>query len=312
MSTVKSSAETMVAICDSGLAKSKMTLVNNLILAFMAGAYIGFGGLFAIKVAAGMPLETWGTLQRLVFGGVFPVGLLLVILAGADLFTGDCMFMPSASWRHKIAMGKFFRILILAFIGNFVGSVIIALMGSYSGILSDPASSTYAVNLANGKCALAFWPALVRGILCNWLVCLAIYVAIAASDGVSKMLLLWPPITAFVALGFEHSVANMTFIPLGIMLGSTDAYAALSGVPALTASWSGLLVTNLIPVTLGNFIGGSVFVGLLYYKANNVKRLPTPQAAASSSPQKQPAKQPAEGRLAASGVNDWETGTGSK
>jgi formate/nitrite transporter len=271
MSAVKSSAETMETVCNVGLAKSKMTLSNNLILAFMAGAYIGFGAILALKCAAGMPMETWGSLQRIVFGGVFPVGLLLVLLAGADLFTGDCMFMPAAVWRHKVPMSKFARILILAYAGNLVGGIALAYLTAYSGLLSDAASAAYTVTVANGKCVLPFGVAFVRGILCNWLVCLAIYLTLAASDGVSKMVLLWPPILAFVALGFEHSVANMTFIPLGLLIGSSDAYAALSSVPALTATWYGLFITNLVPVTIGNFIGGSVFVGMLYYKANGIK-----------------------------------------
>jgi formate/nitrite transporter len=273
MSAVKSSAETMEAVCNVGLAKSKMTILNNLILAFLAGAYIGFGAILALKCAGGMPAATWGSLQRIVFGGVFPVGLLLVLLAGADLFTGDCMFMPSAVWRHKLGINGFVRVLILAYIGNLVGGLVIARLTAYTGLLSDQSSAAYAVGVANSKCVLSFGVALVRGIFCNWLVCLAIYLALAASDGVSKMVLMWPPILAFVALGFEHSIANMTFIPLGIYLGSAESYLAMTGVPALTATWSGFFITNLIPVTIGNFIGGSFFVGLLYYKANGIMKV---------------------------------------
>lgn len=271
MSTVKTSSDTMEAVCNVGLAKSKMTISNNLILGFLAGAYIGFGAILALKCAGGMPLETWGSLQRIVFGGVFPVGLLLVLLAGADLFTGDCMFMPAAVWRHKLSLDKFLRVLVLAYVGNLVGSIVLAKMAAFSGLLSDPASAAYSVGVANAKVAIPFGVAVVRGILCNWLVCLAIYMALAASDGISKMILLWPPIMAFVALGFEHSIANMCFIPLGIFIGSTEAYAALAGAPALAATWYGFFVTNLVPVTLGNFIGGAFFVGLLYFKTNNLK-----------------------------------------
>ncbi|MDR0354248.1 MAG: formate/nitrite transporter family protein [Deltaproteobacteria bacterium] len=274
MNVVKSSAETMEAVCNVGLAKSKMTFSSNLILAFLAGAYIGFGSLLALRIAGGLPLDAWGSMQRLVFGGVFPCGLLLVLLAGADLFTGDCMFMPSGVAKHGVGLDKFFRILILAWIGNLIGSVVLAWLGQYSGLMNDPATARYAVGVANGKVALPFGVAFVRGIFCNWLVCLAIYMALSASDGVSKAVLLWPPITAFVALGFEHSVANMTFVPLGIFIGSSESYAALvaDGAPALTATWSGLFVNNLIPVTLGNFIGGAVFVGLAYYVANGLKK----------------------------------------
>jgi formate/nitrite transporter len=274
MSAVKTSAETMEAVCNVGLAKSKMTLLSNLILAFLAGAYIGFGSLLAVRIAGGMPLESWGSIQRLVFGGVFPCGLLLVLVAGADLFTGDCMFMPSGVWKHGVGINKFFRILILAWIGNLIGSVVLAKLGAFTGLMSDAATAKYAVAVANGKCVIPFWTAFVRGIFCNWLVCLAIYMALSAPDGVSKAVLLWPPITAFVALGFEHSVANMTFIPLGIFLGNTTAYADLvaQGAAPLTATWSGMFITNLIPVTLGNFVGGAFFVGTFYYVANGIKK----------------------------------------
>jgi formate/nitrite transporter len=181
------------------------------------------------------------------------------------------MYMPAAVLRHKLSGSKFVRVLAVAYFGNLLGALTLAGMTWYSGILGDSASAAYAVSLANSKCSMNFGVALVRGVLCNWLVCLALYMTMAAADGVSKTILLWPPIMAFVALGFEHSVANMTFIPFGILLGSSEAYGLMAGVPALTAGWRGLLVANLVPVTLGNFIGGSVFVGLLYFKSNNLK-----------------------------------------
>jgi formate/nitrite transporter len=284
MSAIKSSAETMEAVCDDGLAKSELPLLGNLIRAFMAGAFIGFGAILALKCAAGMPPATWGSVQRLVFGGVFPVGLLLVLFTGADLFTGDCMLMPSAVWRHNLSIGKFFRVLFLAYAGNLVGGLVLAWLTSYSGALSDSDSAIYSVGVANGKCALGFGTALVRGVLCNWLVCLAIYMALTSSDAISKAALLWPPIMAFVALGFEHSIANMVFIPLGIWLGAGDAYAALAGAPPLTATWRGFFIDNLIPVTLGNFIGGAFFAGLLLYKSNGLKATAAASALSPAAP----------------------------
>jgi formate/nitrite transporter len=276
MNVVKTSAQTMDLVCSIGLAKSKMPLFSNLVLAFFAGAYIGFGSLFALRVAGGMPAETWGSIQRLVFGGVFPCGLLLVLLAGADLFTGDCMFLPGGMLKHKVGIDKFFRILVLAWIGNLVGSIFVMYLAHLSGLMSDQGTAKYAVSVANGKVQLSFGVAFVRGILCNWLVCLAIYLSLTSSDGVSKAVLLWPPITAFVALGFEHSVANMSFIPLGIFIGNSDSYAqlVLNGAAPLVASWSGFFINNLIPVTLGNFVGGAFFVGILYWFANELKPEP--------------------------------------
>ncbi|MDR1607834.1 MAG: formate/nitrite transporter family protein [Deltaproteobacteria bacterium] len=276
MSVVKNSAEIMDTTITIGVAKSKMTLKSQMILALLAGAYIGFGSVFAIKVAGGMPAETWGTFVRLVFGGVFPVGLLLVLLAGADLFTGDCMFMTGALAHKQIDWGKFFKILILSVIGNFIGSVLVAWL-SYKGTLLMDGSAAgrplanYAVAIANGKCVLAWDVAFYRGILCNWLVCLAIYMSLSSTDGVSKAILLWPPITAFVAMGMEHSVANMTFVPLGLFIGADPTYIATANATVLTATWGALFIKNLIPVILGNYVGGALFVAMFYYWANNTK-----------------------------------------
>ncbi|MDR2387639.1 MAG: formate/nitrite transporter family protein [Deltaproteobacteria bacterium] len=269
MNAVKTSAEIIETVCNEGLSKSKLSLRSNLTLACMAGFYVGFGAFMALRIAAGMNLEIWGSLQRLAFGVVFPVGLLLVLMAGAELFTGNCLFMPCAMVKHGVGLNKLFRILILTYIGNLVGSIFVSWLGNFSGVLADKDTATYIVTVANGKCDLPFSLAFVRGIFCNWLVCLAIYLTLAARDGVSKILLLWPPITTFAALGFEHSVANMTFIPLGIFTGSSPAY--LGTVP-LTANWYGFFISNLIPVTLGNIIGGAIFVGLAYYFANGLKR----------------------------------------
>ncbi|MDR1084216.1 MAG: formate/nitrite transporter family protein [Deltaproteobacteria bacterium] len=276
MSVVKSSGEIMEGAINIGVAKSKMTFKSQMILALLAGAYIGFGSVMAIKVAGNMPADVWGSMVRLVFGGVFPVGLLMVLLAGADLFTGDCLFMPGALVHRQINVSKFFRILILSLIGNFIGSVLVAWLSYKGAILMDGSDETgramanYAVSIANGKCTLAWDVAFYRGILCNWLVCLAIYMSLSSTDGISKAVLMWPPITAFVTMGMEHSVANMTFVPLGIYIGSDPAYMAGTGALALTASWSGLIVDNLIPVVLGNFVGGALFVGALYYWSNNL------------------------------------------
>ncbi len=279
MSVIKTPAECMVTVCTIGSNKPKMPLINNLIMAFFAGAYIGFGSLLAIKVAGNIPVEQWGNLTRLIFGGVFPVGLLLVLVAGADLFTGNCMYLPSAVIHKKCSVGGLLRSWVVSYAGNLIGSICIAyFLGLLGGVLFDAAAdggrplAVYAVKLANAKCSLPFDVAFLRGIGCNWLVCLAIYISLTASDGISKVALIWPPITAFVALGFEHSVANMTFIPLGIYLGQSDIYINNAvALPALTADWYGFFVTNLIPVTLGNIVGGMVFVGMLYYKATGTK-----------------------------------------
>jgi len=283
MSVIKSSAECMLSVCTIGSGKPKQNLTSGIILAFLAGAYIGLGSLLAIKVAGNMPVDIWGNIIRLVFAGVFPVGLLMVIVAGADLFTGNCMYLPAAVIHKKCGWGGLAKSWIISYAGNLVGSIFVAFfLGLLTGIFFDKAAdgslplAAYAVNLANGKCNLSFDVAFLRAVGCNWLVCLAIYMSLSASDAISKVAVIWPPITAFVAIGFEHSVANMTFIPLGMFLGNSEVYLAAVAkglAPALSANttWYGLFVTNLIPVTLGNILGGMVFVSMLYYRANNTK-----------------------------------------
>jgi formate/nitrite transporter len=157
-----------------------------------------------------------------------------------------------------------------------VGSILLAWLCYKGTILMDGSSAgrpmaDFAVNVANGKCNLSFGVAFYRGILCNWLVCLAIYMSLGASDGISKAVVMWPPITAFVAMGMEHSVANMTFLPLGIFIGSDPTYLATAGAVALTATWSKMFVVNLLPVVLGNFVGGGLFVAMFYYWSTNFK-----------------------------------------
>ena len=272
MSTFKTSAEIIQTVCTIGGNKPKVAFVPAVILAFLAGAYIGFGSLLAHIASAGIPAADWGNLTRVVFAGVFPLGLLCVVVAGADLFTGNCMYGPAAVMHKTASLGGMLKNWFISYFGNLVGSVFIAFfLGHLTGLFMPggpgAVGAASVVNLANIKCAMAFDVAFWRGVGCNWLVCLAIYLSLSSGDGVSKAVMIWPPIAGFVAIGFEHSVANMTFIPLGIFVGSAANYA---GAVPLTASWGGL-VNNLIPVTLGNIVGGALFVAMFYYKANNLK-----------------------------------------
>ncbi len=184
---------------------------------------------------------------------------------------GECLRTVCAIGLSRSRL-KLFNNLILAFLA---GAVFPAhFLGYLSGIFFDVNAgggrplAEYAVKLANTKCAEPFEMAFPRGVGCNWLVCLAIYMSLGAGDGISKAVLIWPPITAFVALGFEHSVANMTFIPLGIFLGNSDIYLNNTvEMTRLTADRHGFFISHLIPVTLGNIVGGLVFVSLGYCKA---------------------------------------------
>ncbi len=275
---IKPSVECFQNVCAIGYGKTVVELKNNIFTAFLAGAYIALGGLLAIRVAGNMPVEIWGNITRLVFGGVFPVGLLLVLVAGGDLFTGNCMYMSAAVMNKKTRLGGLLRSGAVSWRGKLRGAGCVAyflgyVAGTFFAVQNGRLPlAEYAVKLANDKCALDFDVAFVKGIGCNWLVCLAIYMSLSAGDGISKVALIWPPVTAFVALGYEHSVANMAFIPLGIFLGSSDIYLNhAAGLVPLTATWSDFLITNLLPVTLGNIVGGGVFVSLFYWKAWGLK-----------------------------------------
>jgi formate/nitrite transporter len=263
----RNSGEIIQSVIAIGVGKSQQRFKSHFILAILAGIYIAFGAALSIRVTGNLNPEM-GNLIKLIFGLLFPVGLLMVLMAGASLFTGDVMYMTGSYSDGGVGGSAFWRYLTISYLGNFLGSIFLAFLVFQSKVLLDKAAdgtlplAATAINLANAKCALPFVTAFVRGILCNWLVCLAIFMSLSSDDGVSKAILMWPPITAFVALGMEHSVANMFFIPLGIFLGSSPE-ALLSGL-SLSATWGTFLVKNLIPVTLGNMVGGALFVALPY------------------------------------------------
>lgn len=244
-------------------------------LTFLAGAYIALGGFLALRSGAFFPPDLFGNAGKLVFAAVFPLGLVLVVICGADLFTGNCMMLTTACSCRKATPFQILRSGAMSWGGNFVGALFVAWFIAYaSGLVFDTVgqakSMPYAesiVNIANGKCHLGFSEAFWRGVGCNWLVCLAIYAALAAEDVMGKIAALWFPTMAFVALGMEHCIANMFFIPLGIWTGTDERYLALvsSGkAPALTASWNTFFSDNLLPVTLGNIAGGAVLVAGVY------------------------------------------------
>jgi len=237
-----------------GKIKTTMGWGKLLVLGFLAGAYIAFGSQLAVTAAAGAPWpQQLPGLQKLVFGAVFPVGLMLVVIAGSELFTGNCM-LPTIACLNK--QGKWLGLLknwIGSYIGNFVGGLFVAFfLATATGLLLKEPWSSYITTIAQAKCSLTFAQAFWRGIGCNWLVCLAVWLAMGSDDIVGKIFGIQFPIMAFVALGFEHSVANMFFIPAGIF--TTHA-----------VTWSAFLVNNLLPVTLGNIVGGGLFVATLYW-----------------------------------------------
>ncbi len=243
-----------------GVAKARLPVLDTLALSVLAGAFIAFGAMFSTLVVTGNDFG-FG-INRLIGGVAFSLGLILVVVAGAELFTGNNLIVMAWADR-KITALQLLRNWTLVFAGNFVGSVGAAVLVYLSGVLQlgDGAFGANAAQVASAKVALPFIEAFFRGVLCNALVCLAIWLCFAAHSVTDKILAIIFPISAFVALGFEHSIANMYFIPLGWLL---DA----DGVSV--ASFLG----NLIPVALGNIVGGSVFVALVYWLIYD--RQPTP------------------------------------
>lgn len=250
----KSPRDMAETVCTIGTGKTEMNWNKLLILAFLAGAYIAFGGQLAVTVAAGAPwpAELPG-LQKLVFGGVFPVGLMLVVIAGSELFTGNCMFPTMSCLNRKAKWSGLLRNWGIVYIGNFIGALFVAyFLAHLTGLFAKDPWITYIGNIGVAKTSLTWGAAFWRAVGCNWLVCLAVWMAISSEDIAGKILAIWFPIMAFVALGFEHSVANMFFIPAAIFVTGK-------------VTWGAFLVNNLIPVTLGNIVGGAFFVGGLYW-----------------------------------------------
>jgi formate/nitrite transporter len=251
-----------------GVAKATSPWFTVFILGILAGAYIGFGGLLSTTVTFDMASK-WGIgFTKILGGAAFSVGLMLVVIAGAELFTGNNLMVSSVMMK-EITFSTMLKRWGIVFLANFIGSIIIALVFYFSGLwkTGDGALGAAAVKTAYNKVALSFGEALWRGIGCNWLVCLAVWMALAARQIIGKIFAIFFPIMAFVAIGFEHSVANMYFIPTGILLMNGAGYGSVPGVDPNILGWFNFFWRNLLPVTIGNIIGGGVFVGMSYWGA---------------------------------------------
>jgi formate transporter len=251
-----------------GVAKATSPWFTVFILGILAGAYIGFGGLLSTSVTFDAA-SRWGVgVTKILGGAAFSVGLMLVVIAGAELFTGNNLMVSSVMIR-EISFSTMLKRWGIVFLANFIGSIIIALVFYFSGLwkTGDGALGAAAVKTAYNKVALSFGEALWRGIGCNWLVCLAVWMALAARQIIGKIFAIFFPIMAFVAIGFEHSVANMYFIPTGILLMNGAGITNVQGIDPAMLTWLNFLWRNLLPVTIGNIIGGAVFVGMSYWGA---------------------------------------------
>ena len=270
---------------DAGKYKVGLPAWNMVLRGFMSGAYIAMGGALATVCSTGIAYSaaqiTAGAVPggfasagvaQLILGAVFPVGLIITVLTGAELFTGDAMLAPMAAFIHKISWAQVLTLWVFVYIGNFIGSVVWAYImanGPFvtfdaAGVATLTAFGTRAIAIMGAKTGyvgmMGFYSAFLKGIGCNWLVNLAILLGICADDAVGKFFGIWFPIMAFVSMGLEHSIANMYFIPAGIMTaGVTNT--------ATTVNWFNMWMSNLIPVTLGNIVGGLFFVGVIYWVA---------------------------------------------
>ncbi|MBT1073092.1 formate/nitrite transporter family protein [Pelotalea chapellei] len=250
--------EIAVRIETIGVTKARLPLIPTLMLSVLAGAFIGLGALYFVIVKSD-PALSFAAKQ--VLGGVtFSIGLILVIVAGAELFTGNNLLVMA--WADKkITTFELLRNWAIVSIGNFIGATGLALLVflSHHPDMNNGAVAQEYLRIAAAKVAMPFWTAFFKGILCNVLVCMAVWMAFAGRSVIDKAVAIIFPISAFVAAGFEHSIANMFMIPLAMLLQNFSSTGATD-----TITWTGFF-GSLIPVILGNIVGGSVLVGLVYH-----------------------------------------------
>jgi formate transporter len=250
-----------------GTTKAGMAAFDVFVLSVLAGAFIALGANFATTVAAGGSDLPYGVV-RLLAGLVFSLGLILVVVAGAELFTGNNLIVMAWASR-RVSTARMLGNWGLVYVGNFVGAFATALIVYVSKqyTFGGGAVGQTALSIATTKTSLGFVQAIALGILCNALVCLAIWLTYGARTTADKILAIIPPIAAFVAAGFEHSVANMYFIPTGLLIKTNDTFVAgLDPQPDLSGlTWGRFLAHNLLPVTIGNVIGGALMVGVVYW-----------------------------------------------
>lgn len=253
-----------------GAQKTRMDVWSLLVLAILAGAFIALGGMFATTVLAGSSGVIPFGVARLLAGLVFCLGLILVVLGGAELFTGNTL-MVMALASGKVRLGEMLRAWAIVYVGNFAGAlgmaVLVFLAGQYR--LGEGAIAKVALRIAADKALLPFDQALFLGVLCNLLVCLAVWLSIGARTTSDKVLAVLFPVSAFVVAGFEHSVANMYLVPLGLLIKQGAPLALWSQIGASPADFAHLTWTSfflgLVPVTIGNIVGGGILVGAVYW-----------------------------------------------
>lgn len=275
MESYLSPAEISESLVSLGIKKTKHPIGKLILLGVLAGAYIGFAGHLATSISTGWHIggeDVFLGIKKFMSGSVFAIGLMLVLIVGAELFTGNCL-MPVALYEKKITLKDMLKNWGIVWISNFAGALILAgMIAGLSGLLDGELGET-AVKIAAAKSGLTAVQMFVRGILANWIVCIAVLMCIAAKDITGKILGIFFPIMGFVMAGFEHSIANMYLIPVGLIVKSAhlgaDAYPALNLINCFK---------SIMIVTAGNIVGGAVFVATayhyLYVKKGSASRSP--------------------------------------
>ena len=255
---------------DVGVAKADLSASSTFVLAVLGGAFIALGAVFATTVGAGASAMPYGV-GRLLTGLAFCLGLVLVVVAGAELFTGNNLIVMAWASR-RLPLARLVRNWLIVFIGNFTGACATAVVMFLAGqhLFGDGAVGRAALRIAQSKMELGFVQAVALGMLCNALVCLAVWLTLAARSTTDRIVAVIFPITAFVASGFEHSVANMYLVPIALFIkafADPEAWRLLGTSAAAYAdlTWATFLVRNLLPVTIGNVIGGGGMVGAVYW-----------------------------------------------
>jgi formate/nitrite transporter len=258
--TAREPSEMAQIAAETGAKKTHRSWDRVLVSAFLAGAYISFGALVAITVSSGLDPEIWGTMPTLLMGTAFTLGLVLVLIAGSDLATGNMMLVPLGAMRGRIGVGDVVKNLTLVLLGNLLGALFVAFfLAVQTDVIGGAASEgssllTYErlASIAEGKIHHSAWETFLRGVGCNWLVCLAVWMSLAATSVSGKILAVFFPVMAFVAMGFDHVVANMFFLPAAVFAGVPDV------------GW-GDAVVNWLLAGAGNLVGAVVFVATSYW-----------------------------------------------
>ena len=275
-SAISTPPQIVAANMNAAAGKTRLSLLRMILLGILAGMFIA-GGASASSVA--MHAISNVGLARLVAGSIFPVGLMMIVLVGGELFTGDCLMIMGCV-HGKFSVKSMIKVLVVVYLSNFVGSVLFAELVN----LSDQYNYTngllgaFTIKVALGKVTMSFGAAFASGILCNIFVCMAVLMAAAAKDIAGKIWAIFFPILAFIVSGYEHCVANMYYISAGIFAKANSTYASAAmesyGYTTLqldSLNWANFVVKNLIPVTIGNILGGMVFVGLPLYLIHRQK-----------------------------------------